>query len=907
MDRPLVRSIPVMTVLGALLLAGGGSVRAGEVWRASYDGPGNGQDFLADVAVDSTGHVFVTGSSVGAGTGEDFATLKYGPRGDLLWAARFDAGGREIPQELTVDRGGNVSIAGGILDDRNDGLLVGLVTVHYDAEGRRRWAVRRPASPDSTYVRVRLALDRAGDLFEAAEEYGPRPEGVVGTVAMILKRHHDDGRVLWELNLPRSSPFDWVAAFAIAEVGSEESIFVLVNSGDISGGPVVHRVLKYDLDGRLAGEFSYASEFSLPAAAQAMDAEGNVFITGGMGTVKLDTRGKELWRVPPPKEGQLIGLAVDSGEPLVATLQRNGQLRVERFDRDGGRLWSVGIPGGGYALQLTADPAGNLHVGNGLTVAKLDRGGNLLWSAARGDGCGGQKFDVDAAGNVFVGLTLDTDLHTFGLDPAGKETWSAVYSGPGGGLEFAHLQAIDPAGDILVAGTSEVERGVFEVVAMKLDSSGRRVWATRIRGPDGTFTHPFGLALDRGGNAFVAGSASVSHFLAKLDRSGEKLWMEWIPGDGRALAVDGEGRAALVGWDGLDGGRTLTSHFDSDGRRLWRVPHPSDCGASAVVAFDPRGNIVVVSALVALRYDGEGNRLSETSLPGGEELFSWRTSSALRFDPAGETRIDRIVLQCSTGGGQSSGRLETLRLGLDGDFISNVLSGEFTYAYHTAIAYDAAGNVYAFGGHCPEPMDDDDCEDVAIISIAKLAPSGELLWRSEFPSTLRGSPAALTVAPSGQAYAVLHSGGDSYTAEFDPEGKSRWLLRQERFWARAVGLDPAGDLVLSGDSHFDIATLKLDLPPAEPPFKRGDVDSNGTEDLSDPIALLNRLFLGGEAPECEKAADADDDGAVQLNDAVYLLNHLFLGGPPPAEPARGCGLDPTEDGLGCYGQASCRT
>jgi hypothetical protein len=47
------------------------------LWTNIYDGPANGDDRPAAVAVDSSGNVFVTGYSYGVGTSEDWATIKY--------------------------------------------------------------------------------------------------------------------------------------------------------------------------------------------------------------------------------------------------------------------------------------------------------------------------------------------------------------------------------------------------------------------------------------------------------------------------------------------------------------------------------------------------------------------------------------------------------------------------------------------------------------------------------------------------------------------------------------------------------------------------------------------------------------------------------------------------------------
>ena len=88
-------------------------------------------------------------------------------------------------------------------------------------------------------------------------------------------------------------------------------------------------------------------------------------------------------------------------------------------------------------------------------------------------------------------------------------------------------------------------------------------------------------------------------------------------------------------------------------------------------------------------------------------------------------------------------------------------------------------------------------------------------------------------------------------------------------------------------------------------FIRGDVDGNGTLDLTDGIRVFSNLFLSEEIG-CHDAADVNDSGEVDISDGIQLLNFLFLGGPPPAVPFPGCGGDETADSLSCETHASCQ-
>ena len=73
-----------------------------------------------------------------------------------------------------------------------------------------------------------------------------------------------------------------------------------------------------------------------------------------------------------------------------------------------------------------------------------------------------------------------------------------------------------------------------------------------------------------------------------------------------------------------------------------------------------------------------------------------------------------------------------------------------------------------------------------------------------------------------------------------------------------------------------------------PPFVRGDVDGDGSVNITDPIYLLNYLFRGGAAPPCRAAADPNGGGDLDISDAVYILNYLFGEGAEPTAPFPRC-------------------
>ena len=127
----------------------------------------------------------------------------------------------------------------------------------------------------------------------------------------------------------------------------------------------------------------------------------------------------------------------------------------------------------------------------------------------------------------------------------------------------------------------------------------------------------------------------------------------------------------------------------------------------------------------------------------------------------------------------------------------------------------------------------------------------------------------------------------------------------------AAGVYNAVITVSDTDASNDPQTIAvtLEVLAVEPPgvvFRRGDVDANGSMQLTDGVFTLLYLFSGGGEPPCLEAADADDNGALQLTDAVFVLLFLFSGGDAPVAPGPfECGGDTGAVDLGCGEYDTC--
>lgn len=82
-------------------------------------------------------------------------------------------------------------------------------------------------------------------------------------------------------------------------------------------------------------------------------------------------------------------------------------------------------------------------------------------------------------------------------------------------------------------------------------------------------------------------------------------------------------------------------------------------------------------------------------------------------------------------------------------------------------------------------------------------------------------------------------------------------------------------------------------------FVRGDSNADGEINVADAVVTSLHLFSGREAPPCLDAADADDNGELGITDPIALLGSLFLGGGDLPAPYPRCGEDGTNDEFIC--------
>jgi len=140
-------------------------------WSNREDGPGHGYDTATAVVVDASGNVIITGTAPGVGTGNDILTIKYAPDGTRLWGATYnDAGnGDDQGRGLSVDGTGNIFVSG----MAKNGASYDFVTLKYASDGTNLWTQLYDGPAHNNDIGIgRNALTPDGGVVVTGESFG---------------------------------------------------------------------------------------------------------------------------------------------------------------------------------------------------------------------------------------------------------------------------------------------------------------------------------------------------------------------------------------------------------------------------------------------------------------------------------------------------------------------------------------------------------------------------------------------------------------------------------------------------------------------------------------------------------------------------------------------------------------
>jgi uncharacterized delta-60 repeat protein len=784
------------------------------VWTNRYNGPGNSDDSVTDIAVDTSGNVIVTGRSLGQVTGVDFATIKYSGAGVPVWTNRYNGpgNGNDYVSAIAVDASGNVFVTGGsppIGTGNND-----YAAVAYSAAGVPLWTNRYNGPGNGNDFAIAIAVDAGGNVF--ATGYSASTNTFPPDYAFATIKYSGSGIPLWtnRYNAPGNGD-DLAVGIAVDSGGN-----VIVAGSSPDGNSTDYATIKYSNTGAplWTNRFKGSADSTDLVRAMAVDASGNAFVTGlsrasgtnaNLATVAYSGAGLPLWtnrfNGPDNNDNVAAAIAVDASGNVFVT----GSLTDEwGFVRDYATIAysGAGVPvwtnyGNAYARDMTVDSGGNVFV----TGSSTDEWGSVAdWVTTAYSGAGaplwtngyngpdrtrldhGTAVAVDSGGNVFVtGPSYEAsgtsyDFATIKYSSAGVPLWINRYNGPGNYDDRATVLAVDSNGNVFVTGYSfQGSSSASDFATIAYSGAGEALWTNRFGGTGNEADVPNAIAVDNSGNVFVTGSSagsgtSYDFATIKYSGAGVPLWTNLYNGpnngaDGAsAIAVDSSGNVFVTGGSiGADGfAHYATIAYSGAGAPLWtnRFHRPSSGDdAATVIAVDSSGNVLVtgysygdISAedYATIKYSSAGVALWTNRYNGPANGSDF--ASAMAVDSSGNL----IVTGRSYGGTNTSYDYATIKYSNAGVALwtNRYNGGANGIDFASAMAVDSSGNVIVTGRSYGGTNTDYDYATI------KYSGAGVPLWTNRYDGPGHGTDqpqgkASLAIGPDGAVYVTGASDG----------------------------------------------------------------------------------------------------------------------------------------------------
>lgn len=301
-----------------------------EVWVATYNGTGNSADEPAALAIDDLGNVYVTGGSSGSGTSLDYATVKYAPDSNQpVWVARYNGSGNDwdVASAITIDNSGNVYVTG---TSMGSGTGLDYATIKYAPDSNMPvWVARYNGTGNYSDRAYAIAVDDSCNVYVTGSS---RVSADYSTDCLTIKYGSDSNEPVWIARYDSpTNYFDFALDITIDDLGN---VFVTGDTVSGVGADYDYITIKYGPDSNEAMwvEVYDSNGNNDYVVAIAVDGSCNVYVTGSSegdgtnsdyATIKYDTNGTELWeaRYNGPGNGydDPVGINVDdSGNVYIA-------------------------------------------------------------------------------------------------------------------------------------------------------------------------------------------------------------------------------------------------------------------------------------------------------------------------------------------------------------------------------------------------------------------------------------------------------------------------------------------------------------------------------------------------------------------------------------------------------------
>lgn len=405
-----------------------------------HDGPGESNDLVGGISVDSKDNIYIAVSSCGSSNCFGYV-LSYDSHGGLRW--KTEVPGATRTKGLACDSQENILLYG-------TGVLTKLAP-----EGNVIWNAPVMAGRWCSSWEKLFAVDAQDNTFMA----GPIDS------KMFLSKYDSSGGLEWHVTYPDSGN-DWICPAAVVA----DNVGGAVVTGTLNGGGGITTV-KFDANGSVQWACSYRGMYGNSEGARdiAIDLEGSAYVagysSGVMGSaptvLKYDMSGTLLWAVRDSLLGS-GGMAIRIGLDQLGCAYITGTTEcasgyadfvTAKYDANGIRMWSNCYSGTGQDIEYPV--AINVSANGEVTIT---------------------GYVTSANGKQYATLRYST---------TGDQQWVALYerswyNEPKG-------LALDRQGNVIVTGYSQVGHSFngagFVVTTIKYSTGSSTHTSGEVRGP----------------------------------------------------------------------------------------------------------------------------------------------------------------------------------------------------------------------------------------------------------------------------------------------------------------------------------------------------------------------------------------------------------------------------------------
>jgi len=593
------------------------------VWEQLYAGSGN--DEPRALWVDGSDDVYVTGYTYTYSGNEDFYTVRYkGSDGAKLWDAVYNSGSdfTDVPVGISVKNGpdGDLFVVGYTTTNINENIT----TLKYSkSSGILLWQQSFNGSANRNERPVGIGLNNAGDVCIAGwtdagansydylalkYDFGPLnpPTDLIAqataNTAITITWHDNstnEAGFKIERKLGENEP-------NYTQIGTTApGVTTFDDSGLEPNSYYYYRVRSYNIAN---GDSSYSNEAHALTKVVSYDAPVWVYQYNGGDNREDEAVGITTGLDDHPVVTGFSDLTEEGVEEaysfdyVTIKLDRdNKSIKWKaRYDSgDGGTDMAAGLVldnNGDAVVTGTAYLSGGSDKSDDLYTIKYSSAGHtdpnsnppFAWGEQYGTQAGIDQATAiqavkDSSNSVVVighGINAanNEDMFILKYRADGTSPWSPiVFDGGNDGNDYPSAVALDAAGNIFIAGSTENAAGNFDIYTAKYNgATGVLIWSQIYAGAGSGDDHGLSLAVDKKGDVYVTGYAvnaagNEEWVTIKYDgadsSSNREIWKKLY--NGSAAPVNGNDRGISVALDPIDGnvvvaGTSYTTLTDSD-------------------------------------------------------------------------------------------------------------------------------------------------------------------------------------------------------------------------------------------------------------------------------------------------------------------------------------------------------